>query len=531
MGWKPTFGVPRFVAAVEFDGRRLRLAAFRRTRRGPRFLTVTSAALDEAVDPSDAGAIGEAIATELAALKLDGAALVMNVPRGEVILKPLALPAGTAEAEIPSMVQYMVPAQLPFAADEAVIDHARTVHMVADDEVPDPDAVNVLAVATRVSTVEFYRQIAAAAGAPLLRLGLRGEAIGRCVRRCVTAAPGEPVAVVNVTAGAVEIDVFVDGRIAFSRSAPVARPDEDTSPDQRGAVVAAIVREATLSVQSYQTAHGGSEALGGVLVAGDTGLEDELTAALGEYLAPCERFRPEAALGLGTRSDASAHAAVLGAAMIHLGDREAFNLLEPKRPVAQRDGRRDMVAGAAIVAILVLFGAGFGRYFYLKDLKTEDQALARRVRRAEEAEEETRKLVASVKAVEGWQEASVDWLGHLAYLSAVLPDAKTIYLGDLTTGDEGKIAFTVRATGRDAIEDLRNRLIRTPGYRVDPARVAPTRRDPLQLGYEYESTVELRVGPTAPPMPEGTSPARPDNDGSATLLPQRLGAGRRRVRR
>lgn len=80
------------------------------------------------------------------------------------------------------------------------------------------------------------------------------------------------------------------------------------------------------------------------------------------------------------------------------------------------------------------------------------------------------------------------------------------------------------------IEDLRTRLIQTPGYRVSPARVGPVRRDPLQLGYEYESTVELRVPPQAPPMPEGVSPGRPDNDGSATLLPQRLNAGRRRDR-
>ncbi len=530
MGWKTIFGIPRLVVAVEFDAGRLRLAAFRRTRRGPRFLAVSSAPLDEAVDPTDAGAIGEAIAAELAALRLTGAALVMNVPRGEVILKPLALPAGTTEAEIPSMVQYMVPSQLPFAADEAVVDHARTVHMVADEEAPDADAVNVLAVAARASTVEFYRQVAAAAGAPLLRLGLRGEAIGRCIRHCVAAAPDEPVAVVNVTAGAVEIDVFVDGRMAFSRSAPVTLPAEDASPEQRRAVVAAIVREATLSVQSYQTTQGGAETLGGVLVAGDTGLEDDLTAALAEHLPPCERFHPAAALSLATDSDASAHAALLGAAMIDIGDREAFNLLDPKRPIVQHDGRRDKVAAAAIIAILVLFGAGFGRHLYLKDLKAEDQRLAQKVREAEKAEEKTEKLVASVRAIEQWKDASVDWLGHLVYLSAVLPDARRIYLDELNTRDDGKIDFTVCATDREVIEELRNRLFTTRGYRLETTRMGPTRRDPLQLGYEYESTVELQVLPKAPPLPEGASPGRPDNDGSATLLPQRLNAGRRRAR-
>ncbi|NLF31698.1 MAG: pilus assembly protein PilM [Planctomycetes bacterium] len=547
MGWKATFGAPRLVAAVEFDARRLRLVAFRRARGGPRVLAVTSTALGESVDPTDAAAVGGAIAAELRRLKLDGAALVMNLPRGQVILKPLALPAGTADAEIPGMVQYMVPPQLPFAADEAVIDHARTVHMAGDGQVPDPDAVNVMAVAARASVVEFHRQVAAAAGAPLLRLGLRPEAMGRCVRRCVAAAPDEAIAVVDVTAGEVEIDVFVDGRIAFSRSAPVTLPEEgpaqgdgavtgfDVFADEgggehRGAAIAAIVREATLSVQSYQTAHGGAATLGGVLVAGDSGLEDDLTAALAEALTPCERFVPAGGLGLATRSDASAHAALLGAAMIDAADREAFDLLDPKRPVVQRDGRRDRVAAAAIVAILVLAGAGLGGWFHLEGLRNRDQALARKVAQARKAEDGIRKLIAGVQAISDWQRTSADWLGHLAYLSAALPDARAVYLGDLATGDEGQVTFTVRATGREVIEDLRTRLIATAGYQVSPARVAPTRRDPLQLGFEYESTVELRVKPEAPPAPPGASPGRPDNDGSATLLPQRLNAGRGRVR-
>jgi len=283
-------------------------------------------------------------------------------------------------------------------------------------------------------------------------------------------------------------------------------------------------------VQSYQTAHGGAAALGGMLVAGDTGLEDDLTAALAETLTPCERFRPAAALGLATRSDASAHAPLLGAAMIDAGDREAFNLLDPKRPVVQHDGRRDKVAIAGIVAVLILFGAGLWRYLYLDGLRTEDQTFARLVAQAKEAEADTKKLIASVQVIDNWQDASVDWLGHLTYLSAALPDARAIYLDDLKIVGDREVSFTVCATGRDVIEDLRTRLIQTPGYRVSPARVGPVRRDPLQLGYEYESTVELRVPPQAPPMPEGVSPGRPDNDGSATLLPQRLNAGRRRDR-
>jgi len=528
MALRLPIGGSRQWVAVEVDRRRVRAVGFRPNRGRCKFDVIGSSAHAEPIDTTDAAAVGEAVAKVLAELRLSGARAVMNVRRDEVILRPLSLPAGTPDTELASMVRFQVAKELSFAADQAVIDHLVADHYQAVDGAAGPDGRTVLAAAVRTEVVEFYRQVALAAGVRLMRLGLRPQSIGRCVGRCVRHSAGECVAVVNVTADETEIDLLIDGSLAFSRSVPIGMPDRAVWPDQRKPVVDAAVREVMLSVQSFQAVRPGGK-VDAVLVCGDTGLEDDLIAALSTKVSTmCELFRPARALGLPTRSDGSAYAGLLGAAMD--GSTAAtYDFLNPKRPAVQRDPRRDRIAAAGIAVMAlaaVLIGGGS---WYLSNLAAESDRIARNLRNAEDADKKISKLTGRVRSIEQWADDSVDWLGHWARISAAFPPATDAYIRNFTIRADGAILFTVRAKTRETIEQVQKQLGSLNGYRVNPVRVLPVGGgDLLSLGYAYESAIEVRADRSVPVELSGELPRRPDDDASASLLSQRLRSGRGR---
>ena len=70
----------------------------------------------------DAAAAGAALAQALHRLKIKPGAVVMGIPRGQVFLRTLLLPKPATAGELTSMVYFQISKDIPFRADEAVID-------------------------------------------------------------------------------------------------------------------------------------------------------------------------------------------------------------------------------------------------------------------------------------------------------------------------------------------------------------------------------------------------------------------------
>lgn len=114
------------ITALDWDGSLLRAA--QSVERGGRAEIVHLAAgrvegslgLDQ--PEADAQAIGGRLARALHALGVKPGAVVMGIPRGVVFLRTLSLPKPQTPSELAAMVNFQISKDLPFRAEEAIID-------------------------------------------------------------------------------------------------------------------------------------------------------------------------------------------------------------------------------------------------------------------------------------------------------------------------------------------------------------------------------------------------------------------------
>ncbi len=225
------FRIRRFIA-VDFDSQTLRIVHAEGTSRGARVLRAASAPLPAGTDINDAKSVGGVLAAALKELRIAPAPLLMCVPRGLAVLKTVTLPAGTEADELAGMVAYQVEKELPFRSEEAVVDFALESHYDAAGASAPAGGINVLVAAVRVPAVDYFRQVALAAGLKLQRLGLRPYANIRCLSAAGytlserneskgAMAGRTSFALVHVGASETEIDILCDGSLTYSRAAVV----------------------------------------------------------------------------------------------------------------------------------------------------------------------------------------------------------------------------------------------------------------------------------------------------------------------
>jgi Tfp pilus assembly PilM family ATPase len=478
------------LVAVDFDRRHLRLVESVRTAGVATLHRLRSVELPEDLDVNDAQALGHVLAGTLREMGLSGARLLMNVPRGQSVLKPLTFPPGTDAADLPDMVLYQMESELPFPVADAAIDFTVETHYAAEAAGQDEEeGVDVLVAAVRLGIVDYYRRVASAAGSKLLGLGLRPYSNVRCLRSCLPepAEEGEGLALVYLTADEAEIDVLSGpgrGRLAFSRSAAVLAPGAEEDPSARAQ---AVVTEAARSLRSYQTLDSGGR-IDSVLVAGGTGLETDVADALSRRLAvSCERFDPSAGLGLSAGVDASGFLPALGLAAGP--DERPLDFLAPKKPPVRRDKRKLRVAGIAAGVLAVLAGLWVAAAVHLGAKEARLAELKRQVKENEPHVDAARELEDCVERIESWQSGGRDWLTHWAHVACLFPSCRDAYVTSVRTGSDGRMGLEVRARQPEVIDDLRRKLTEA-GYRFKSDGVS-TAPDPH--GYKYQAPVDLRI--------------------------------------
>ena len=118
----------------------------------------------EDLDRDDATALGRWAGRELSRARFPKAAATFAVSREHVVMKRITLRTTEAD-ELPEMVQLALGRDLPFDADDAVIDFVAIGGGASSTE--------VLAVAVPRQVLTFIRQMATAADLDIVRISLR----------------------------------------------------------------------------------------------------------------------------------------------------------------------------------------------------------------------------------------------------------------------------------------------------------------------------------------------------------------------
>jgi len=513
--------------AIDLDGAMLRVAQFIRHKDRAEILRFAAkelaapagATLD---DPQIAGA---AIGAALRELRINASRAVMGLSRANVLLRSLTFPQAENPGELAAMVQFQFGKDLPFPADEAVIDFVahREIAPTAHEgprpgSVGAPNAgptgetspndagpkVEVLAAAVRKEVIEKYQQLARAAGVELAALGLRSPAHARCLVASGVASLDETVALILLRTDEITIEVLRNGQVLFSRSAllkPASTLDEN-SPET--AVIAGaesldpFVRTATTELLRTLHSYEGMErheSLRKLILVGHTGSETAMAAAFSSRTSlACEILEPAKALGLAgaEHHHASGALAVIGLGL-GMADPQGlpFDFLHPKQPPVRRNVKRIRQLAAAAAIVLILGGAFALRSHSIKTRLKKKQELQQQLAAAQKNEPFYRQTRLQAKTVQDWLKENQPWLDHLAFLSAALPPRSDLYITSLSTSSRGGLQLSVQARTTEILSRL-DKILRDAGYEVRPLAVTPTAD---KFGYPFKSSVELSVAP------------------------------------
>jgi type IV pilus assembly protein PilM len=540
---------PGAITALDVDGQTLWVA--QATPRGPRvgITRVDSAPLSLAsdADRTDPVALGQAIANALTSLRVKPGAVVMGVPRAQIVLRTLNLPVVNDIRELASMVHLQVSKDLPFRPEDAVIDFK--VHRQLNPP-PPPEAMKqdltasatprleILVAAVHRDVVAFCEQTAEAAGLKLVALGLRAYANARCLQACEMAAGDQVVALVSLRPDEVNIDVMSGEALLFSRGVAVpapregapagTAPDGSEEPESAPVSVENFVDGATIEVVRTLHSYGGMAARSPVVrvvVTGARAQEEAVVQALSRRLSiPCSLLDPVSAFNLETESLERARGAV-AAIGLALGFTDSaglpFDFLDPKRPAVQRDmGRIRVLAGVAAVAALFLV-----LLVVRSQLTQRRMAVYREVQAALSEAEKKRSIYRlmhqQASTIDEWKREDRNWLDHYAYLSAILPPSEEVYITSFATTPQGVLRLGVQARSGEILSKI-DKQLRSAGYEIRPLAITPGAD---RHGYDFSSTVELMVPEKMTfDLAKVRPPVRPVDD--ASLEPGVLKGGR-----
>lgn len=510
---------------AEVDGRRFSALSATVAPAGVQVHAWCTATRPDDVPPDDAEAMGRWAARELDAAGIRRGAILICVPRAEVVLKTLSLPRGDegeiAPAELLAMVRLQMSRQLTVMPEGAPIDF---VDLTARAAGGDPAQQHVLAAALPTDRMAWMRRWCEAAGLKLAGMGLRSFGTASVASEPASRSPGSVLAVSLGFTG-VEFGVIADGCLTFARAADLPRP---AARDQVHGFADRVVVEARRTAMGLRPA---GAALDAILTVGDDALSRTVAARLGESLG-----LPSSTVALPTLitvppsmpDDARAALAPLAGLLVDraLG-RTTADFVNPRR-APDRNARVRQLGLAAVFALVVLVGAG---YLFadrrLAGLDREIAALGEQHRTL--TGEYSRFLLdhARVSHAESWIGGRVDWLAHLRRVSDLAPEAGQARFEALSGVLRAAPTFTPRARGarypdgawsaqtqatfdmagrvssRAVAVDFRGRLVADATYRVESG--SPDVDDRFDL--TAVSTLPRPQGPgespTAPPAKEG----------------------------
>ncbi len=407
------------------------------------------------VDAGSSDAVGDWIGRTLREAGCKAKACVIAIPRASVVLKRLTLPmlAGASHGDLASIVQLQMARQLTMPLQGAAIDHvligtsqvqsahaqsegkaqedARDGHD-ADDakrETPTP-VTEVLAAALPGEHVAWCQSIAKAAGLKLKSVALRSEGSAALFSQLSYTEDG-PVLGISVASEGVELGVIADGRVVFSRAVDIALPAD--AEDWSG-LTSRMAIEAKRTRVGYRNS-GDHRDMVCVGVLGDDTLATTVGKAVGQALElPWQSVQFPAAVVVPSSMDSQAKSTVgpliglmLGAAI----DRPTYDFAHPRKAPDPAAGLRQAVL-AAMLGIIIFGGIGYlvaDQRLRALDDKIESAKAdlsSYQVRYVKQLRTDAR-----LAHLDNLSKIGIDWVGHLEYLSKVMPPSDQARLDSL----------------------------------------------------------------------------------------------------
>lgn len=513
------------MVALDVEGEMLRFAQASGAGASARIIRVGGARLELSADKrEDPAAFGAALKGALAALKISPREAVLSLPRAQVVLRPLQVPMVADVRELASIINFQISKDLPFRLEDAVVDFKVLRLIEIPPAPPEPGAaettdrpaekrLEVLVGAVRSDVVEFYRTASKHAGLKMAALGLRSVAAAYCASRVVPVEADAALLLVCMRTDETTIEIAVDQKLAFSRAAAIVNPPATGASEQdRAAFLQALEIEVVRSLHSFEGA-AMHRPLQKVVVAGGTGLEEAVRDLLERRLnLPAAVLDLSACLDTKKVEGGEALRALapvgLGLSALEAGGLP-LDFANPKRPAAPRNVQRTRLMVAAAAALAVLFTlSGIRMNLVKKRLKVKQEVQAQ-LTDAEKKLPIYRRLKGQTKVINGWISEDQNWLEHIAYLSAVLPQAEELFVSTFTTTPQHLLRFSVQARTGELLAELDKKL-RAAGYEVRPLSITPAND---KNGYNFRTTVELAIPKKMKPDLTKAKPApRPADD-------------------
>ena len=111
------------IAAMDLDGDTLRVVHASGQGSNARVNRIESAKLELSPEKKDdAAAVGDAVKKAVELLRTKPKEVVVALPRGQVVLRPLQVPMVADIRELASIINFQISKDLPFRVEEAVVD-------------------------------------------------------------------------------------------------------------------------------------------------------------------------------------------------------------------------------------------------------------------------------------------------------------------------------------------------------------------------------------------------------------------------
>ena len=517
------------IVALEWDARTLRVVHAVWRKKQVKIEKVLAVEIGADVDRQDAQQMGRFIGNVLKEQGITTRRAVIDAPRDQAILSTMKLPAGIPQ-ELPSMVQFQIAKELPFAVTDAAVDFAMP------EDTKGKGLVPIAVAAVRNEFIAHRQAICQAAGLKIERMGLRPFANKIAVCAMLKDAMPEHFLFVDVGPTLMEVDVISTSSKAsaasldFSRAASVMVPKNlgsgetlklvgpsqgsiedaaDGSSSQptlprvgdSDAVVRELLLEVTRSVEAYRTSAPTAKITHAV-IAGDLGVEEALQEAIQNHFhISVDLYNPASTFGWtpDEGEGAAGFPALLGLILGEgVDERLHFDFLHPKQSVTQaqvqlRKAPR-LVGWAAFIALAIgiLYWANFSQG------RRDIRALEQEIVDLSGGKGDKEKFIKLVQRVRGFDERQEIWVDNLYDLMEALPDNKTIVLDriDMSTEDRTfKLHSRVKTSGdadkiRAGLDDYQR-----PGAAKHRFDATLTGLQPPKRGekYPYHQSIPVRL--------------------------------------
>lgn len=406
--------MPRFLA-IDADPGAVHVAAGSSRGSQVRLEKAITVKIAEPLTPANAAELGKQLRDALRAAGIAPGPAVAAVGRDRVILKDVKIPKVPA-AEEPAVVRFQASKDMSEAADSVVLDY----YTLTRDE---PDGqVRAVTVSVRKDVLAAYRAFCQAAGLKLAGLTPRPQgALAALDRAIATGAVTEPeqkrASVAVLTRGEKwgELVIARDGQVVFSRAVTGTALNSET------ALLGELRRN--LAVYNGQNPQQPVEALYVAEAAGPGGWSGRVRAGL---TVPVQAFDPLAGVEHDTPPDARGHFATLAGLLQFkaLGRPLPIDFAAPRQPVSRDAANRKLVvAGASVLALLVLSGLAFG-YIKVQQKQKELTALIKEKTELEKQSKEMEEDEKRIKLFKEWDETRVSWLDEMYDFTYRLPDIR-----------------------------------------------------------------------------------------------------------